>query len=268
MSLKNMKTQRILTSTQGWIAALLVAFTTSAFAADAALPTPQEIVAKYIKAIGGKESLMKTSSMRAKGKFDIPAQKMGGEIEVLRAKPNHQLVKLKLNLPTGEPMVINTGFDGTNGWLSMPFPGPMLLEGKMLDQARDEADFYSQLHEESGYSKMQTVGTTIFGGKECYEVKFVRKSGRETTEYFDVRSGLQIGAKANQETPQGAVDVVTRQEDYQKFGDLQIPTRMTQKMGDVEQVITISSVTFEAIPDKDMEAPSEIKALLKSSAKH
>jgi hypothetical protein len=222
-------------------------------------PPVKEVIAKYIQALGGRETILKQSYLRAQGKLEMPGQGVDGTLEVLRAKPNKQMVRIQIpNMGK-----IEIGFDGTVGWMTNPFSEPMLLEGKMLDQARDEADFHNQLHDEKNFKSMETVGTTQFEGQECYEVKLVQKSGRQTTEYFDVKTGLMAGLKATQETPQGEVGVTTRFREWKKFGDLLQPTKMTQKLGENDQMIAFDTVSMEPIPDKEFEQPDAVKKLVK-----
>jgi hypothetical protein len=230
-------------------------------AADAKLPPAKEIIAKYVQAIGGKEAILKYTAMRAKGTFELSSQgqNSAGELEVLRAKPNKQVVKINIQ-GTGQ---IVAGFDGKTGWLIVPGAGPMLLQGTMLDQARDDAVFYNQLHEESNYRSLETAALTQFDGQECYQLKLVSKSGREVTEFYDVKTRLLAGYKAMQESLQASLEVTGRLFDYKKFGDWLQPTRLAQKMPGIDQTITISSISYEPIPDREFEPPAELKALLK-----
>jgi len=234
---------------------------TSAAAPGPKLPPAKEIIARYVQGIGGKEAILKHTAMRGKGTFEVSGQgqKATGELEVLGAKPNKQVARINIR-DMGQ---IVAGFDGKTGWLIVPGAGPMLLRGRMLDQARDDAIFYNQLHEETNYQSMETVALTQFEGQECYQLKLVFKSGREVTEFYDVKTGLLAGFKAMQETLQASLEVTSRLSDYKKFGDWLQPTKLTQKMAAIEQTITIASITYDPIPDSEFEPPAEVKALLK-----
>src|SRR5262245_10937107 len=78
----------------------------------AALPTADEILEKYVKALGGKEAIEKTSSRSAKGSFEIEALNMSGTFELSAKAPNKNA--MKIDLP-GVGMVYNV-FDGVKGW--------------------------------------------------------------------------------------------------------------------------------------------------------
>lgn len=74
---------------------------------------------------------------------------------------------------------------------------------------------------------------------------------------------MLAGHKPMQETPQASIEVTSRVFDYKKFGDWLQPAKLAQKMAGGEQTITITSVSYEPIPDREFDPPAEIKALLK-----
>jgi len=123
------------------------------------LPPAAEVVAKQLKAIGGREAVLKHTSTRLKGTWEMPAQQgANGEFELLQAKPNQRLMRMKV----GEMGEVVNGYDGKVGWVTSPFAPPALMEGKMLDQARDDADYYAVLHNPTSYQSLETVARTQF----------------------------------------------------------------------------------------------------------
>ena len=232
-------------------------------AKDSNLPTAKEIIAKHVEAVGGRDAMLKQTVMRGTGKFEITGQGAAGDFEFLRTKPNKQVVRI--TIPAMGPITI--GYDGRNGWIDMPGIGANLLEGKMLDQSRDEADFYNQLHDEKNFKSMETVGRAPFEGQDCYQVKLIWNSRREINEFYDAKTGLQASQRSTQETPQGSVSVTSRMSEYKKFGDLLFATKINQKMGDVEQVITINNFSYDPIPEKEFELPASLKQKVAPAAK-
>jgi hypothetical protein len=222
------------------------------------LPPAKEILAKHLKAIGGKDAILKHKSSHSKGKYEVPAQGITGELEILMAAPNKMLVKV--NIPgIGE---ILQGFDGKVGWSLNPATGPALIEGKPLDDLRDSAAFHGAADEEKNYKSMETLERTKFDDKECYKVKLVRKSGKEVVQFFDAKTGLLAGSQSKQETPQGAFDVTTTLSDYKEFGGIKTATKTTQDLGIIKQVLTLESVEYDKVDDKVFALPPQIKGLL------
>ena len=148
-------------------------------AADAtkptALPSPQSIIDRHVKAVGGKAAILAHQSSHATGTFSMPAQNLTGTLDIYGAKPDKSLVKINL----GGIGDLIEGFDGTTGWTLEPMSGPRLKEGQELAEKRFDADFYSDLHEPGRYVSMKTLEKTTFEGKPSYKISLVRKEGGE-----------------------------------------------------------------------------------------
>ena len=225
----------------------------------AKLPPAKEVIANFVKVIGGKEAFSKIKSQHATGKFEMAAQGLTGDLEISAARPDKMFVKV--NLPgLGD---ILEGFDGKVAWTVNPATGPMVLDGKQLEEKREQADFDSVLHDEKDFQSMETIEVTQFEGKECYKLKLIKKSGREVTEYYDTKSGLLSGFVATQESPVGPLTVTAALSEYKKFGDVLFVTKVTQKIGPIEQVMNLSSMEFNKVKDSAFELPEQIKALNK-----
>lgn len=232
-------------------------------AAAAALPPAKDVIARYVAAIGGRDAVMRHSSYRATGTFEMPTAGIKGDLELVHAKPNK--MALKMMIPgLGE---ILTGFDGTVGWSVDPMQGPRLLEGKELEQLSSEADFANMVRAASNITSRETVERTDLGGQPCYKVKVVWKSGRETFDCYSTETGLLVAELRTQESPMGAMDVTSLLSDYKDFGGVKIATRnrVQTAMGQ-EQVLTLTDFTFDAVPPTAFERPAAIQALVKQGA--
>src|SRR5262245_37566844 len=85
----------------------------------AATPSVDEILDKYVKAIGGKEAIEKVNSRVEKGTFELPAFGASGSIEVYAKAPN----KTAMTIDIGGFGKVENVFDGTKGWASDPQSG-------------------------------------------------------------------------------------------------------------------------------------------------
>lgn len=245
--------------------ALLLALAVAAAAPTAAtaqeggkLPTAKEVVDKYVAAIGGKEALAKRQSARTKGTMSIPASGLKGTVEVLSARPDKLLVTIDL---AGVGLT-KTGYDGKVGWTTSPIMGPSLMEANQLDQIREQANFDSDLHDPERYKTMEVSGPVDFEGKKAYELKLDAKSGRVSTEYFDVESGLMIGSKSTESSALGDIEVVTQLEGYKKQGDLLLATKTIQKLSGIEISMEMTEFEFDKVDPKAFDLPEEIRALI------
>jgi hypothetical protein len=221
------------------------------------LPPAREIVARHIKAIGGEAALAAVSSMRIRGRLEIPSQKIVGELEVLTARPARQLYRVTV------PNIgrIENGYDGTIGWSISPAAGPELLSGRQLMEAADDAWFDGPLHAPGHVRELTTLARTDFDGKPSYKIRVVYGSGSERIEYFDANTGLQIGEESARATSQGVVQSVSILRDYRKFGQLLHAGTIVQRALGFEQVLTLTSCEYNVVPTGAFEPPAEVNAL-------
>ena len=228
-------------------------------ATPAKLPSARSILDRHVAAIGGRDAILAHKSTHAVGALAMPSTGLTGALEIYGAHPNKTLLKISLG-GVGEVL---EGFDGTHGWSLSPMTGPMLLEGKQLDEKRFDSEFYSELRSESRYASVTTLERVDFEGRPCFKVRLVRKSGGEDIEFYDVATGLKAGSITTRETQMGTVTGTTIESDYRKFGNLLQPTKVVSHIGGLEQVITISSIEYDRVPPSVFDLPQGIKALLK-----
>jgi hypothetical protein len=221
------------------------------------LPEARDIVARHVTAIGGAPAFAAVSSIRLRGRLEIPAQKIAGDLEVLSARPNRMLYRVTV------PGIgrIENGYDGAVGWSISPVAGPELLAGRQLTEAADDAWFDAPLHAPSHVRELTTVARTQFDGREAFKLRVVFASGSEQMEYFDVATGLQIGSEAARATPQGVVQTVNILRDYRKCGALMHAGTFVQRALGFEQVVTLTSCEYNVVPVSAFEPPAEVKAL-------
>lgn len=225
----------------------------------AKLPSARAVLDKHLAAIGGRQAVLSHTSTYATGTLSMPAAGVTGAVEIYGAHPNRTLLKVSLG-GVGEVL---EGFDGTHGWSISPMTGPMLLEGKQLEEKRFDSDFHAELKPNDRYVSLTTLERVDFEGRPCYKVRLVRKTGGEDVEFYDVATGLKAGSITTRETPMGTVTSTTVEGGYKKFGNLLQATTVKSQIGGLQQVITLTSVDYDKVPASVFELPVGIKALLK-----
>lgn len=222
------------------------------------LPTGRELVARHVAAIGGERAYAAVKSIRARGRIEIAAQGISGDLEVLSARPARLLYRVTV------PGIgrIENGYDGRVGWSVSPITGPELLKARQLSESADDARFDGALHAPEHVRELTTLGRVEFDARPAFKVKVVMTSGNEQIEYFDTETGLQIGSEAARAVPQGVVQTVNILRDYRRFGPLMQATRFVQRALGFEQIVTINSYEYDVVPDSAFDAPPEVKALM------
>src|SRR5688500_515970 len=87
------------------------------------LPSPREIMDRYVEAAGGKEAFLKKKSVMIKGRTEVAGKDLGGSMMLATARPN----KLLLSVDLGG-IKMRSGFDGKVGWQLNPLTGHSLME--------------------------------------------------------------------------------------------------------------------------------------------
>ena len=224
----------------------------------AALPPAKELIAKFVAATNATAVMAKHQSVRTKGRFELPAQGISGDLEISQARPNKTMMRINIS-SLGQ---IEQGYDGTTAWSINPMQGPRLMTGRELDAVREESSFGTSSRQGPNVASAETVEKTEMNGEPCYKVKMVWKSGRETFDCYSVASGLLIASTGKQESPMGTIEVTNLISDYKDFGGQKIATRLTQQVMGNEQVLILSTVDYDAADAASFEMPAAIKALV------
>jgi hypothetical protein len=236
------------------LAALVLA---PAAAAQAPLPPAQQLVDRYVQAIGGRDAYHAHRSVRMTAKFELPAMGMSAEMTSMQKQPN--MMRQVVTIPgMGE---MQSGYDGDVAWTLDPMQGARLLDGAELQQARDQSAWGAATRDRELIQEMQTVERTEVAGTACYKVRIVWKSGREQHDCYATDTGLLMATMTRQESQMGQIEVQTRVMDYKEFGGVKMPTRIMQEAGPQQVIITIGDVEFDTVTAEELAPPAQIKAL-------
>lgn len=221
-------------------------------------PTVEEIVARYVDAIGGRDAVLQATSSRTVGHLEIAAAGMSGDIEVLIAGPRDMLQRSAI-AGFGESL---SGITDGRVWSLDPMQGARLVDGPEAEQMMHSADPTVALRDPHHFSSRAVVGERDIEGDRCIEVRFVWHSGREMVDCFSLASGLLIASRSTVDSPMGSVEINTRALEYREFGGVRIPTVLLQDMGPFQQRVTIASVEYGTVTTEDVAPPEAIRALL------
>jgi hypothetical protein len=222
------------------------------------LPAGEEVMARYRAALGGEQAFANYQSIHTRGEVSMPAVGITAAVEGFSAKPNRTAVSITIP-GLGQ---IRTGYTGAVAWATDPMEGPRLLQGAEARQFADAAVFGSTMRPSSLLESATTVDRTTIAGRACLKVKLVWKSGRESHDCYSEETGLLVATQETVDTSTGIVESVSLYDDYRDFGGVQMATRTTMQRMGREQIITVTDVQFDSVPDSALEPPAEIRALI------
>lgn len=212
--------------------------TTDSKTAAVKMPTVQEILAKYVEAIGGKAANEKIKSRTAKGTVEISPMGVKGTIESYAAAPNKSAAKVTL-AGIGD---FFEGFDGTTAWSINPIQGNRDKQGEELAQAKLTSDFNRESNLAKLYSKMELKGIEKVGANDAYVVVATPGNLPAETLYFDTKSGLLIRQDTTVIAPEGKVPGKTFLEDYREVDGVKIPFKTRTVLPQYELITTFTEV--------------------------
>lgn len=240
-----------------WIAHSAVG-PTAAFGQE--LPSASSLMDAHIRAIGGQAAVESHRSRRLSGTFHTRG--IEGTVEVLTAAP--AMSRILIEIPRfGE---VDSGYDGEIGWRITPTFGPEVLQGRTLDQARQNADFYRPLGSERFIASQETVEMTELEGRAAYRVEVTTVWDEEYSVLYDVETGRLVASIRTFETPLGDAETTTIFRDYRAVDGVWVPVTWIQRSAlSGEQVFEFDTVEFDVVEETAFEMPSQIRSLVESS---
>jgi outer membrane lipoprotein-sorting protein len=160
-----------------------IAAVTLSIATAASAQTADEIVAKYIKTVGGMEKIQATQSLRRSGKFTGGG---GFEAQVVQENKRPEKVRQEFTL---QGMTGVNAYDGSRGWKIEPWEGKKDAEPLGEDELKDileAADFGGPLVNATAKgNKIEYLGMDEVEGTDVYKLKVTLKSGDIQYFYMD-----------------------------------------------------------------------------------
>lgn len=180
------------------------------------LPSVDQVLSRYVEALGGRAALEKLKTRSMKGsqvRFDGTAS----PLEVYEASPN----KLVAIVTTANG-VVASGFNGTTGWMRNP-RGLRELSGEQLAQMKRRAEFYGALRLKELYPQMTLEGKERVGDREAYVIRSRVGEKRVEKLYFDTQTGLLIRILGLDETILGDIPEQEDLSDYREVDGVKLP---------------------------------------------
>jgi tetratricopeptide (TPR) repeat protein len=202
------------------------------------LPTVDELINKYVQALGGA-AINAITSRVVKGTLDIVGVSRGGTFETYTLSPDKALSILK----PGPTDTIKVGYNGRVGWMQTP-AGVRILKGAELESVQSEADFYAILDLKDSYEKMTLRGKSKIGYREVYVIDLQPASGAADRLFMDVETYLPV--RLNTARMRGGVSapVEIYFDDWREANGLKAPYTVTVSSGKRTMTLTVKEIQY------------------------
>jgi photosynthetic reaction center cytochrome c subunit len=218
---------------------------------NAALPKPEELLDKYLAAIGGAAALDKITSRVQTGKLLA----FGGQTfpaEVYSKAPDKRVSTM--HLEGGDSV---TAFDGQRGWLSVPGRPAHMMSASENDAARLDADLHFAEHVKTMYSKFNVAAGEKIDGHDTYLVECRTEERTPLRLYVDKESGLLLRLVRYAQSPLGLNPTQIDYADYREADGVKVPfrwtvarpgNRFTIQVEEMKQNVPVDDAKFAAPP--------------------
>jgi len=203
-------------------------------------PSADEILDKYVQAVGGSSKLASFSAKGTYGGYDTDFQEV--PVDVFAKAPDQRAVIVHLD--NGDSSTI---YDGRNAWMAAPetlTPVPVLplvgadLEGAKLDA---ELSFPGSIKQKLTNWRVGFPSITI-DDHMVQIVEGIAPGGMRVKLYFDKDSGLLVRQVRYTNTAVGVTPTHIEYSDYRPVAGLKIPFRWTVTWVDGQSTIKLTEV--------------------------
>jgi photosynthetic reaction center cytochrome c subunit len=194
-------------------------------------PSPDEILDKYLQALGGAQRLASITSFVATAtSVGFRGFGGGGQVQMFAKAPDQRatIIKFPDNPDRGEAIRI---FDGRNGWVATPLAvvREYALGGSELDGARLDAQLSFPAQIRQVLTRLRVGPPDVIEGRDVHVVQGTGSRGLVATLYFDKESGLLVRMVRFGNSPIGRAPTQVDFADYREVGGagVKMPFRWT-----------------------------------------
>ena len=204
--------------------------------------TADDIIAKYLKTVGGMDKIQAVQTLRRAGTFNGGG---GFEAAVLQENKRPNKVREEFSL---QGMTGVNAYDGKTGWKIEPWQGKKDAEALSEDEMKqivEDADFDEPLiHYQQKGNKVEFVGMEQVEGTDAYKLKVTLTSGDVRYYYMDTDYYVPIKIEMKRMIRGAEQEFETSLGDYKDVAGWYLPYSVETRRKGSEDV---QKITFEKI---------------------
>jgi hypothetical protein len=222
-------------------------------AAKPTLPTADQLLAKYVAALGGEQAMRKVTTRVITATRDVPTGPGGSVPTPTALTRSMKAPNLVVDEYKGTTLSTSNGFDGTAAWargqngnVTSPTAG-----GPDAERAQRASAFYEPLTLKDQYQALNVTGTDTINGRMAYVVTGALANDTPETLYFDAQSGLLLRKSSYLMTAAGRSPFQVDYDDYRDTGSgVKIPFVIHMTPADMRtEIDTTSTLRVTAVKD-------------------
>jgi photosynthetic reaction center cytochrome c subunit len=203
-------------------------------------PPADQILDKYIQAVGGAKNLAALTSFVATG-TSVGYGPEGDQrpVEIFAKAPGQRTTII--HTASGDS---TTTYDGRGGWVAAPHrPVPVLaLSGQDLAGARLDASLSFPIGIKQALTKWRVGLMTAIDDRDVQVVQGTSAEGAVATLYFDAESGLLVRQLRYVDSPVGRIPTLIDYADYRDVSGVKMPFRWILTWLDGKETFELTGV--------------------------
>jgi len=204
-------------------------------------PTADQVLDKFVLAVGGSQRLVGLSSVAAKGTYKGFDDADKSVVEIFAKSSGER--SMVVHTLSGDS---TTTYDGRTGWIAAPDtekPVPLLaITGQDLDGLKLEAGLWFPAKIKQALGKWRVGARMIINDREVQPVQGTTAGGGTVTLCFDAESGLLVRLVRFSESPVGRLVTQTDYSDYRDVSGVKLPFRWVVSWLDGRSVFELTEV--------------------------
>lgn len=183
------------------------------------LPSADELIARYVQALGGTEAIQRISTLAEKGTVEIAGRAF--PIDVTDKAPASRQVTI--HFPEGDSL---TTVAGQEGWLAAPRRPVRSMPSAEVEDARMDADLQFPLHINQYFGDLRPAVPEKIGARSVDQLVAQVDGLPRARLYFDKDSGLLVRLVRYSKSPLGLNPTRVDYDDYQPMEGVKVPRRV------------------------------------------
>jgi tetratricopeptide (TPR) repeat protein len=203
------------------------------------MPTVDQLLARYVEAMGGAKAINALTSRDMKGTVDVAGVSRGGSFVTYMQVPNKTYGVIQAH-PFG---TITFGFNGRAAWVQSVKGGvqPVKTPGELAIIERD-ADLHAPLHLKNNYAKISSPGMSQIGYRDVYVLDLQPATGAVERLYLDAKTFLPVRLNTVRKNGTTLEPVEIYYDDWRAVDGVQYPFSMSQRFAKLTLSFTVTEI--------------------------
>ena len=181
-------------------------------------PSADEIIGKYIQALGGEEAIRKVTSRSITATLTIHTGPGGTTEAPAKGEIYLKAPNLKLNVTNTGKATIEDGFDGSVAW-AQNAKGVVTPSAQLAQPLyKRYSDFYAPLDMKKEYTKLEVTAVEKVNDHDAYLVVGTLPDDTSDSLYFDTQTGFLLKKVTSLPTVVGRSPFEVEYDDYRETG--------------------------------------------------